>query len=261
MALKKNTVAQTPAFEADDSSFDGQTVEMEVATETTTADAIATPQAKAQATTAIAKAKGTALASPLGAKYHAAFQEFEGQLDVDTVRALGVGSFPKLVADRAGFELGEGKAKQEFGDWVEFEMFSWNRRTVVTPGVDGEDAKALLRTSYDGETLENDARSAKDYLAFLKEEGYTRAAIKGYIDTWGFIVNSEKEGAVAEEDREMVQIQLSPTSVKSFTALQVSTGIKMGLSGFAPGNRLRATIDRREFESNKFAAMKFTLAK
>lgn len=252
MALKKTTTTNTPAFETEDvTATDTQQPEFEQK------EAAATPEAKVEATTAIAKAQATSVGAAKKG-FSAALQELENQLDIEHVKALGVGTLPKLVADRAGFELGEGKDKKEFGDYVDFEIYSFNKRWLVTAGVDGEEGKEHLRTSYDGVTLENEAQDAKEYLGYLKEQGYPKADMRLYFDIWGFVTNSDKLGAVDEADREMIQLQLSPSSVKQFTAYQIQAGIKASMTKKEVSNVVRATIEKKEFNGNKFASIKFS---
>lgn len=253
MALKKDN--NTPAFETEEDT------NVNTATETVQEAPAATAQdkAKVEATTAIAKAQTTAVGA-VKKGFSAALQELENQLEIDHVKALGVGTLPKLTADRAGFEMGEGKDQKTFGDYVDFEIYSFNKRWLITAGVDGEEGKEMLRTSYDGETLENEAMGAKEYLGYLKEQGYGKADMRLYYDAWGFIVNSEKLGEVDEADREMVQLQLSPSSVKQFTAYQIQAGIKASMTKKEVSNIVRATIERKEFGGNKYASIKFSAA-
>lgn len=189
-------------------------------------------------------------------KFTAALTNLEGQLDVDQVRALGVGTLPKLVADRGGFELGD----KSLGEWADIHILSYNKRWLVTPGVEGEEAKALLRTSYDGETLENDPRDIREYLQFLADEGYEKASSRQYIDIWGYIVNTDKGGEIAEDDYEFVQVQLSPSSVKEFTAFQIQQGLQAGLRKREVSSTVRATIEKREYGGNRYASIKFSSA-
>ena len=251
MALKKPATTEntTPAFEAEDEAV--------LADQKSETEPTVTAKAKVEATTAIAKAKTTAVASG-GTPFRAGLTHLEQQLDLETVRALGVGTLPKLVADRAGFEMGGGKDKKEFGDYVDFQIVSYNNRWLYTSGVDGDEGKDLLRTSYDdGETLEGHPESGNEYLRYLKDEGYPKADKRQYIDLWGFVVASDKLGAVDEDEREMIQLQLSPSSVKQFKAYQVQAGIRAATTGKQPTDFVRATIEKKEFNGNKYASIKF----
>lgn len=262
MALTKKPAANTnaPAFESEDPNPNA-TAEVAVAgVVEETKEVAASPAAKVTATTAIAKAQTTAIAATGKNKFSAALTHLEYQLELEHVKALGVGTLPKMVADRAGFEVGEGKDKKEYGEWVDFNIFSYNKRWLAANGTDDDDSKDYLRTSYDNETIEGEVISLKDYVQSLKEQGFEKASARLYIDVWGFVVNSDKLGLVEEDEREMIQLQLSPVSVKQFTAYQLQAGIKASLSGKAISDTVRATIDKKEFGSNKFAAIKFGAA-
>jgi len=249
MALRKNpTNTSAPAFEEDDGSD--------------TATAVATAEAKpvqAEASRAVTQASTTAVAAPkMG--YTAALQDLHLQIDLDTVRSLGVGTLPKLVADRAGFEIGSGNDKQEMGNWIDFKVVSYNDRWLVTAGVEGEEGTALLRTSYDGQTLEEEEMSVKEYLDYLRREGYSKASLRHYNDLYGFIVRSEKGGKAAEGNVDLIQLQLSPTSAKAWKAYLVQAGVNARYTGKPATDTVRATIARREYNGNKFAAIAFSAA-
>ncbi len=260
MALTKKTPAPTPTFESEDPNPNAAETQTVAAAPVVEQVQVASPADKVAATTAIAKAQTSAIAATGKNKFSAALTHLEYQLELEHVKALGVGTLPKMSADRAGFEIGEGKDKLEYGEWVDFNIFSYNKRWLASTGEDGEDAKPFLRTSYDNETLEGEVMSLKDYVQYLKDEGHAKASARMYIDVWGFVVNSDKLGLVEEEDREMIQLQLSPVSVKQFTAYQLQAGIKASLSGKVTSDTVRATIDKKEFNGNKFAAMKFAAA-
>lgn len=258
MALKKPTTAATPAFETEEGA--GYAVEnaAEAATETVATETVASPAAKVEATTAIAKAQASSVSTNVKKGFHAALTHLQDQLGIDHVRALGVGTLPKLVADRAGFILGEGKEEVKYGEYVDFEIYSFNNRWLLSTGEDSDEGKELLRTSYDNETVENEALSVRDYIQHLKDEGHKDAKSRQYIDLWGFIVNSEKEGEVSDDDKEMIQLQLSPSSVKLFTAYQLQAGIKASMGGKQPSDTVRATCENKEFKANKYAQIKFS---
>lgn len=253
MALKKDN--NTPAFETEEDT------NVNTATDTVQEAPAATAQdkAKVEATTAIARAQTTAVGA-VKKGFSAALTHLELQFDIDTVRSLGVGTLPKLSADRAGFELGEGKDKKEYGDWVNFKIVSYNSRWLVTSGVEGEAGVELLRTSYDGETLEGENLNVKEYLGYLKEEGYPKADVRQYVDLYGFVTDSASLGAVGEEDLELIQMQLSPSSVKAWKAFQLKSGVTATLTGKEASDTVKASIERKEWKGNKYASIAFSAA-
>lgn len=210
----------------------------------------------AETETAVVPAKEKAL-TVTGGGFSAGLSELENQIDLDSIRSLGVGTLPKLVADRGGFEDHEGTL---LGDWVKFQIVSFNRRWLVSGGVEGEEGKELLRTSYDNETLEGETMTVREYVQYLKDEGYEKADVREYIDIWGFIEESEKAGVVNEEDYELIQMQLSPSSVRNFMAYRVQAGVQAKIQKREVSNKIKATIERREHGGNRFAAIKFSAA-
>lgn len=251
MALKKPT--NTPAFETED-----QAEVIEAAAETANPETqVASPAAKVEATTAIAKAQTSAVGA-VKKGFSAALTHLEGQFDIEMVRSLGVGTLPKAVADRAGFELGEGKDKKEFGDFIVVHIISYNSRYLATSGVDGEEGTKLLRTSYDGINVEDENITLKEYIQHLKEQGYEDAKERHYVDIFCMIKDSDKLGPVAEDEVELIQLQLSPASVKQWKAFQLKSGVTASLTGKQPTDLVKATIERKEFNSNKYAQIAFS---
>ena len=252
MALKKPTNA-VPAYEVEEDLVDDVQVENEVVTE----DAPQVEDTPTQAQPLPVAATQSKALTAVGNKFQTAFNSYRNSIDLETVAEVGQGNMPKLVADRGGFEL-EGKS---YGDHITIELVSFNERFVLTPGVDGEEAKKLLKYSYDGLTVADEpGLQVRDYIDYLKSEGYGKADAKKYIDLWALIVSSEKGGEIADEDRELVQVQLSPSSVREWNKMQLQASVKVSRTKRELSPFLKLTIDKREFGTNKFAAIKFTLA-
>lgn len=255
MALKKPTNA-VPAFETEDDIVDTQDVQVEdVQIENETPQTSQDEPAVAQPLP-VAKVQAKALTA-VGNKFQTAFKEYHNQIDLETVADIGQGSMPKVTVDRGGFEV----EKKELGENITIELVSFNDRYVLTPGVDGEEAKKLVKYSYDGVHVADDSGMlVKDYIDFLKEEGYPRAEAKRYIDLWAMLMSSDKTGDIAEDDRELVQVQLSPTSVKEWSKMLLQASIKANRLKKELHPFLKLTADKREFNGNKFATIKFAVA-
>lgn len=235
----KSTKAATQTQMKEESKMENTTVE-------------ATPTSTEVATTA-----STAVAPK---QFQAALAELRNAIDIDTVRNLGSGVLPKIPADRAGFSVKTGSEEIMYGDWIDFQIISYNHRWLISAGVDGEEGKAFLKTSYDGVELEEGEGLVADYVQELKEQGYPDARSREYIDIYGFVVGSEKGGDVEESDMEMVQLQLSPQSVKAFTGYLLKAGVTAKLTGKQPSDKVRVTTQRREYNGNKYASMAFAAA-
>lgn len=241
MVLKaKNT--GIPAFEGEEKG----------AAPAPVSDAAAAPSpadvAGAQAATAIAKAATTAVAKPQ-LKVTAAFGDMQ-----DALPEVDFGTFPRITVDLGGFE----KDKEVIGDNIKLELMSWTNRYVVTPNVDNKEANGLVKYSNDGVTLSDGSGvSVADYLNKLKTvDGYDEASVKTYIDLTGLLVEAGGK-AIPEDEQEIVQVQLSPQSVKQFNGYRITKGVMEARSGAAVSNTISLTRERGEYNSNKFAFVKF----
>lgn len=248
----------SPAFEAPEKGADF--VSDYVAAETKVAEPeVASPEineaAAEVARNAIAKAKTTAVGA--ARKLVGAFSDLQNVIALEDVEAMGVGAFPRVTVDLGGFMLD----KEEIGSEIKIELLSWNFRYMVTTGSNDEEAKKKVKVSYDGETIVGTGESVKSAVEAFKEEGYEDAECKGYADLWGSLaVKSGKE--IDEADRPIVQVQLSPESLKKFKAFQTEVGFKQA-RGLLPEGNILITIkaNRGEWKGNRYGFCTFSLAK
>ena len=250
MALRKTPAATTesPAFEAHDEVevLDRQQAHPEPTVET---EAVA----KVQATTAIAKAQTSSIA--VGSKFKAALAEYEGVISTQDLENLGIGTFPRITADLSGLVVDK---TDEIGKVAKIELISWNYRYIVTPGVDNAEANAAVRYSYDNVNILGSEMTVKDYLRQLKEvDGYGKASVKTYVELWGNLAFSA--GAeIDPEDRQMVQVQLSPQSVNQFKRYQLELGVKSARGVSPASNVVVITANKKELNGKKFGYMEFS---
>lgn len=240
MVLKTRN-AEVPAFEGSEPGEADATP----AAGTPTAD----DTTKAQATTAIAQAAATSVVAAKPLKAAAAFGDMQDALpDVD------FGTFPRITVDLGGFE----KDKDVLGDTIKLELMSWANRYVVTPNVDDKEANELVKYSNDGVSLsDGSGRAVADYLNELKVvKGYDGASVKTYIDLTGLLVEAGGK-AIPESEQEIVQVQLSPQSVKQFNGYRITKGVMEARTGVQSGNVLTLTRERGEYNTKKFAFVKF----
>jgi len=231
MALRQNTA---PVVESPSASlFEGQ------------------DQPAVDQTTDVAPAKTTAVAKAM--PFQAAFQDKREVMSLEDVSALGFGVFDRITADLGGLLIGD----REVGKSMKIEMISWNIRYMVVPGSQDAEAKSKVKVSYDNVTLDNDGGSVKDYLASLQAEGYTKATVKTYADIWATMLSNEKDGEIAAEKQQMIQVQLSPESLKQFKRFQIEAGLRAS-KGIEPPTVFTITAERGEFNGNRFGFMKFS---
>lgn len=234
MALKKpgDAVAPTAAQPAPAPKFEENTG-------TTVADKptpIPIPEQAAAtagvaASMAIAKAATTAVAKP--AKFEAALTELR-----DVIPAVDFGTFPRLVGSNGNVMDKDGALLGQFADIT---LLSWNETFVASPGDDSDEAKKLVRYSRDGVTLDDTGERLDQYLEVLRTtHGYKEALKKKYIELVGILEKSEKPCAHVNQ---IVQISLSPQSLKSFEGYRanVSVAVRLGKRTHEGAEKLRVT--------------------
>lgn len=238
MALKNKAapVAQAGAFEQGDAG------------DTAVAQAPATAQSNAAdvANTAIAKASTTS-AVAVG-KLQTILADIENALP-----AVEFGVLPRLVGSNGQVMDGD---KKLFGDSIKLTLVSWNKNFVISPGDDSDEAKALVRYSRDGVTIDDTGESVVEYLKNLREvEQYPDANVKEYCELVGILNEAAKP---CEHVGGMVQISLSPQSRKSFEGYRLQQSVKVRLGQAAPEGQENIVI-RAEVKSmgnNTFTLLK-----
>ena len=198
-----------------------------------------------------AAAQTTTLAAPT--KFGNVYVDFEGKID-----PLPLGTLPRLKASN-GMVFDADNIK--LGQWVKIQMISFNYRWQVTPGAEGAEAAKLLRTSYDGKTLEDGSGSVENYVAHLKSEGYDKAVSKKYLDVVGFL--QEAASANAPHIGDVVQVSLAPQSVTQFQGhmLQQSAKIARGLAPAESADVMYFAVDTKTRGTNTFSFFKVTADK
>lgn len=194
------------------------TVEVDVEYTDPPADEAPSTQAKvlmARTASSTALAVKKKVANPLA--------PLEWGIDAETLENMGHGSLPKITPKGTSLFLDR---ETDLGRWVDIEVQSYNKRIQVTPGDDSDEASMLLRTSYDGITLVNhdvEGETVQEYVERLKSMGYDEADARTYVDVWAILMGSEDDPV--REDVEVVQVQLSPQSVKQWTGFMVKLGL------------------------------------
>lgn len=197
--------------------------------------------------TAIANAKSTAVAAPRG-PMKTVLQDLRGALP-----AVDFGVLPRLIGSNGNVLDSD---KKPLGGWVKLKLISWDAQFVVSPGDDSDEAKALVRYSRDGVTIDETGEDVKAYLERLRTvEGFTDASVKEYCELIGILEASEKANDAVGG---MVQVSLSPQSRKGFEAyrLQRSVLVQMGRTQAEGSENLKITAELKTFGSNTFTLLK-----
>lgn len=243
MALNKDKAA--PKFEDPDAAgADDQSGE-DTVTETITpaqrlqaaADARAAEQGAAKTTSAntavSTKPAGQvavhkAMVNPLEPLKGAFFVEF------DTLRSLKI----------SNGNVVDNQSAKPLGDVVGLELLSYQDQWVVSPGVDGDDAKENVRYSDDGKTTSK-GEDCGEYLAALKEAGFDKAKISKRTVICGSLFDIGEKGkkAVPELQDCLVQISLAPTSKAGFDRYMMDQAFSIGKGKIAPEGADRIKIE------------------
>lgn len=254
MALVKKTPA---AFEAQDDATvidaETQTVVDAPANAAAAAEPIPTAQAKTAATTAIATASSTSLVAATGSKFSAALQDLKYNFSLEDVRSIGLAA-PRITVDTGGFS----KDGKDLGKSLTIQILSHNPRYLVSAGVNGDEGKELVRFSYDGVTIDGENTTLKDYVDYLKTQGYEKAAIKEYFDIWAIVTNGGDDAA--DIIGEMVVLQLSPQSAGQFKLFCIAQGVKIARGLAQPTDTVRVGVERVKFGTDQFGRCTFAAA-
>jgi hypothetical protein len=142
-------------------------------------------------------------------------------------------TFARIVG--ASGSLMEKNNNTSFGEYIDIQVLSFSNRWMVTPDAEISDKKArkLCRASLDGKTIpgldgEPDI-SIAEWQREIEAAGYDCNPVSKYLDIYAIIFNAAKNLDIASE-LGIVQVSVSPTSVKGFTnfAMQVPIFIKFG---------------------------------
>ena len=166
-----------------------------------------------------AQAKGE-VSTTVGRSFEPAFKDKCGVFDTATVEGLAM-SAPRIKGEQGALFLGQ----EDLGDVIEFELVSFNHRWALGSGENDKEARDYFRVSYDNTTISGDGTLISDYMDDLKSKGFKRAKKSPYLDLWGFVVWSKNKGAIPVDERQLVCLQCSQTSMGAFTGFATTRGL------------------------------------
>ena len=250
-----------PEFESqDDTTTETATTKEKTVTKEAPAVDKAAIAAGLAAATAITKAAtGTAVGeakAPI--KYRKAFEEKDNAIPIEDVEQWQLAA-PAVTAE-------QGKAKHSkkgpIGDKFHLRVESFNMRYLAVPGVNDKEAKDKVRNSYDKLTISGEpGSSVMDYIDALKAEGYPKAHLEPYVDLWGYITWDAKSGTIADEDQELVRVQLSKTSSANFAYFCGQRGRPESEGKVAKLEIVEITADAQEGKSGSYTNYSFSAPK
>ena len=251
-----------PEFESQDDTTTETTTatkEKAVTKEAPTVDKAAIAAGLAAATAIAKAATGTAVGeakAPI--KYRKAFEEKDNAIPIEDVEQWQLAA-PAVTAE-------QGKAKHSkkgpIGDKFHLRVESFNMRYLAVPGVNDKEAKDKVRNSYDKLTISGEpGSSVMDYIDALKAEGYPKAHLEPYVDLWGYITWDAKNGTIADEDQELVRVQLSKTSSANFAYFCGQRGRPESEGKVAKLEIVEITADAQEGKSGSYTNYSFSAPK
>jgi len=143
--------------------------------------------------------------------------------------------------------------KVVFGDFIDFQVFSWHERWFAVSGrhpkpEKNSTANNLCRASFDGgktflDKKSGDRCSMAEHVAMMKADGFVEARVELYVDILGIIVGAEKNKNLIM-NYGMVQFSVAPTSVGNFTSYAKQNKLMMFRKQIVEGyqNFIRITI-------------------
>ena len=209
------------------------------------------PETPTNLTPAPAMTTGTAV-SPLTAG--TALKQLQNAIPPSELENLGIGVFPRITVGLDGFSRDKTK---ELGKKIAIEVLSWSYVWLVTTGEQNNDeANKLIRSSYDGKNLKAGEGSIEEYVKYLKSEGYDKTSVKQYAEVYANVVWSESLGDVSVDEREIVQVSLSPQTVGQWGRYLLESGLRRA-KGVEDSNVVTLTQEKRVLGSNKFGIATF----
>lgn len=210
--------------------------------------------AGAAATTAIATASASAAVAEYKAptKLKLAFTDKQAVFDISTVEGLGM-AIPRIKGEQGSLFQGD----VDLGGFIQFEVVSISPRWVIGTGEDDAESKEKFRVSLDNRTISGETTLVEDYIESLKAEGFDKTKKTNYLDIFGFVSTSEKKGAVPDDQRELVCLQCSPTSMGAFTAFATTRGLLESKGVAKPIDVIEVRAEKRTSGNNRFTNFSF----
>lgn len=178
------------------------------------------------------------------------FSELVGLIDSSQ---LEYNTIPRIVANN-GF-LYDANDKASRFDEIAFQVVSYSPRWMVTPGSSVDDARDYVKVSFDGEFC-TDGTGVEEAIQEAKDAGFPKAKLSEYLDVFVLVRECPKN---QDLEGELVQLSLSPSSVKKFKGFELQTGIKLSQGLISPEEAVvfRARPLLQSWESNEWTSFEF----
>jgi hypothetical protein len=104
--------------------------------------------------------------------------------------------------------------KRTFGDWIDFELLSYQDNWMISPGKDTDEARDLARYSDDGVHVKGSGELCSEYIANLKKLDYPDARLSQRMVLVVSLLDCDKDADV--DEGELFQIDVPPTTRSNF---------------------------------------------
>lgn len=211
-------------------------------------------------TTSVAVAQNTAIvAAPAAPAFESA--KLSGlENAIAALAGVAPGTFPRITAGLDGFSENKDKL---LGKWIDIDIVSWNRLTVLTHGLPSATAEQnrLMRVSVDHKHVKGgDGLTNDEYIQTLKTvHGLDGACSKEYVEVYGAVVNSAEKGPVGEDDQALAQVSLSPQSVAKWTGFLATLMWKKSQGRSADRVRVRMSTSTKVNGAMRWAVVDYKL--
>lgn len=244
MALSKKPTAEATAimdgaFESEADSLPANAAES-TSTPSTSNEA-AEAAAGVAATTAIAKARTTAVAAPAGDVFGAHLPESIKAM----LASVEFGELPRVIGTQGGLQIANEDV--DLGRFVSGQILQVQDSFIASPGDDSEEAKKLVKYSKDGVLLDDTGEDVRSYISQLQADGWNDAALKHYMNVTVMLEQADDAEAAEDFLGTVVVIQMSPESRKRFKRYLINATMKASMKGSLEG------LDRARFSAVKKA--------
>lgn len=275
--------ASMPSFEADDDGvIDGQTRVIDPGMVEAAQEAVASANALADAADDIAdavkpqpqtseerqlavvaadttakliEAKRQALANGV-VKRDIVARALKHVIPVEELRQIQVGTFPRITVDTGGIMLDK---VGELGKWIEFEVVSWAPVTLVVSGEKNDpEANKAIRSSYDGDMLDDRTHTVEEYVRYLRDvKKYKDAQAKNYVQMLVMLIATEQApNPIPPEERRLYEVSLAPSSASQWQRAMLEAGIRAARGG-TDSSLFRISHARKVNGANTYGVMTF----
>ena len=182
---------------------------------------------------------------------------------VDPKLFAGASMFAKIVPSKGGFEV-KGDDNLMLGNQLVIELESYDYRWLVSVKGAGNDGNDALYNSFDNQNVvvvEDGVETLTPIAEFKKywEDMGKEVEVSPYVDLVGFVTWGALCGEIPEENRKIMQVQLSKTSIKAFEAYKINENIRaaryQGLN-----TKVKLTTKTIKFKAFSFAVVEFSAA-